>query len=215
MPPKPRLLLGDDHLLILEGLRRILESAYDVAGAVADGRALVAAARRLKPDIVLLDIAMPLLNGVEAARQIREFLPKAKLVVVSQQTDRQYVLAAFRSGVSAYVLKQSAAADLLQALSEVLHGRYYMSKAISANLPAALLDPRRNPSELFGAGLTPRQREVLQLVAEGKSAKEIADILKISPKTVEFHKATIMDELGMRTIAELTRYAIANGIVSP
>jgi len=211
--PKARLLIADDHPLILEGLRRILEPRFEVVGAAGDGRALVAAAERLKPDIVLLDIAMPLLNGIEAARQIHEFLPRTKIVVISQQADRHYVQAAFRAGASAYVIKQSAAADLLAALDEVQEGRFYVSDTVSKGMPEALLCATRNPADLFGAELTPRQREVLQLIAEGKSAKEIADLLKISPKTVEFHKASIMDELGLRTTAELTRYAVAAGIV--
>ncbi|MBZ5583927.1 MAG: response regulator transcription factor [Acidobacteriia bacterium] len=211
--PRPRVLIADDHPLILEGFRRILEPHYEIVGTAADGRGLVAAAERLRPDVVLLDIGMPLLNGIEAARQIRASLPKTRLVVVTQQAGRQYIQAAFRAGVSAYVVKQSAAADLLSALGDALDGRYYITPALTKEFPEALLDPRRNPAGLFASELTPRQREVLQLLAEGKSAKEIAAVLKISAKTVEFHKASIMDELGLRTTAELTRYAVANGIV--
>jgi DNA-binding NarL/FixJ family response regulator len=209
---KLRVLIADDHPLILEGLRRILEPAYEVVGAVSEGRTLVSEAERLRPDIVLLDIAMPLLNGVEATRQIGSKLPKTRIVVITQQTDRHYVRAALRAGALGYVIKQSAAADLLAALERASNGRYYVSESLAQHVPEALLDSRKSPEELFGGTLTPRQREVLQLVAEGKSAKEIADILRISPKTVEFHKASIMDALGLRTTAELTRYAVSHGI---
>jgi DNA-binding NarL/FixJ family response regulator len=156
---------------------------------------------------------MPLLNGIEAARQIHSAVPKCKIVFVTQQADRHYVRAAFRAGASGYVLKQSAAAELLAALHQALNGHFHISELLTRDIPEALLNPKHSPEALFGGSLTPRQREVLQLVAEGKAAKEIAEILKISPKTVEFHKASIMDELGLRTTAELTRYAIANGIV--
>ncbi len=209
--PLPSVLMGDDHPLILEGLRRLLEGRFNLIGAERDGRALVASAERLKPDVVLLDIAMPLLNGVEAARQIRAALPHTKLVVITQHTDRHYLEAAFGAGVSAYVVKQSASADLLDAIDAALHGRIYVSEQLRRTLPAPL--SMHAAADMFGGTLTPRQREVLQLVAEGKAIKEIADVLKISPKTVEFHKASIMNELGLRTTAELTRYAIANGIV--
>ena len=210
----PRLLIGDDHPLVLEGVRRVLEKEFEIAGVAGDGRALVDAAKRLQPDLVLLDIAMPLLNGIEAARQIRQAVPRAKLIFITQHQDRNYIQAAFRAGASGYVLKQSAPTDMLTALRDALAGRFFVTSSLLQGLPAALFDPERNPGDLFGSSLTPRQREVLQLVAEGKSAKEIADILKISPKTVEFHKSVIMDELGMRTTAELTRFAVAHGIVT-
>ncbi len=210
---RPHVLVADDHPLILEGFRRILEPRYEIVDTAVDGRALVAAAQRLRPEIVILDIGMPLLNGIEAARQIHGSLPKTKLVVVTQQSDRHYIQAAFRAGVSAYVVKQSASSELLTALDEALAGHYYITPSLAKDLPEFHLDPRRNPADLFGAELTPRQREVLQLLAEGKSAKEIAGVLRISTKTVEFHKACIMDVLGLRTTAELTRYAVANGIV--
>jgi DNA-binding NarL/FixJ family response regulator len=210
---KPRLLVADDHPLILEGLARILEHQYEIVGSAGDGRLLVEEAERVRPDVVVLDIALPLLNGIEAARQINRSLPAAKLIIVTQYFDRHYIQAAFRAGASGYVVKQSAASDLLDAVREALAGHYYVSPALRKDLPAALLNPKTNPGELFGGALTPRQREVLQLIAEGKSAKEIASALKISPKTVEFHKAGIMDQLGLRTTAELTRFAIASGIV--
>jgi DNA-binding NarL/FixJ family response regulator len=212
--PKIRLLIADDHPLIVEGVRRVLDAEFEVVGMVADGHALVESVQRLKPDLVLLDIVMPLLNGIEAARHIKRLVPSTRLIFITQHEDRSYIRAAFQAGASGYVLKQSAASELVTALSEVLAGRYFLSAALAKNVPEALFDPKRNPGDLFGRSLTPRQRQVLQLVAEGKSAKEIAGILKISHKTVEFHKGVIMDELGLRTIAELTRYAVANGIVT-
>jgi DNA-binding NarL/FixJ family response regulator len=212
--PKPRLLIADDHPLILEGLRRILERDFDLVGIVSDGRDLIAAADRLKPDAALVDISMPGLNGVEAMRRIRAAHPRIKLVVVSQHSDRSYIRAAFQAGAAAYVSKQSAAGDLLCAVREALNGRFYISETLTRTLPPGSFDPARNPGYLFGSELTPRQREVLQLIAEGKSAKEIAEALNVSPRTVEFHKASIMEELGVRSTAELTRYALANGIVT-
>ena len=211
--PKTKLLLADDHPLILEGLRRILEQGFELVGTVRDGRELLAAAERLKPDVALVDIAMPGLNGVEATRRIHETQPRIKVVMVSQQTDRNYVRAAFQAGATAYVCKQSAADDVVHAVQEALAGRFYISESLAKTVPAGSFDPERNPGYLFGSELTPRQREVLQLIAEGKTAKEIADALNVSPRTVEFHKASIMDELGVRSTAELTRYALANGIL--
>jgi DNA-binding NarL/FixJ family response regulator len=211
---RPRVLLADDHALILEGLRKVLDKEFEIVGVAENGIDLVMEAERLKPDAVVLDIAMPLMNGIEAARQVKKAGPSIKIVVLSQRAERQYVQAAFRSGVSGYVLKQSAAGELTSALREVLAGRYYVTPMVSKGIPFALLNGERNPSELFGESLTKRQREVLQLLAEGKTAKEIAIVLNISPKTVEFHKGGIMEELGLRTTAELTRYAIEQGIVS-
>jgi DNA-binding NarL/FixJ family response regulator len=209
---RPRLLLGDDHHILLEGMRRLLERDYEIAGTGGDGRELVELAVRLVPDIVVLDIGMPLLNGIEAARQIRDLVPSVKIVFLTQQSARTYVQEAFRAGASAYVLKHAATTDLLDALHQALHGQYYVSPLIQPPENGAPFNPKVNPRDLFGGHLTARQREVLQLVAEGKSAKEIAAIIGISIKTVEFHKASIMDELGLRTTAELTRYAIEHGI---
>ena len=211
---RPRLLIADDHPLILEGIRRVLENDFEIAGLAGDGHTLVAAAGRIQPDMVLLDIAMPLLNGIEAARQLKEVAPRARLIFITQHEERSYIQAAFRAGASAYVTKRSVVTDLRIALKEALAGHFFITRHLLQNMPEVMLNPSRNPGDLFGSSLTPRQREVLQLVAEGKSAKEIAEILKISPKTVEFHKSVIMDELGMRTTAELTRFAIANGIVA-
>ena len=208
-----RILLADDHQVLLEGMRKLLEPEFSIAGTAADGRELVEKAITLRPDVAVLDIGLPLLNGIEAARQIGEKAPGVKIVVLTQQTDQAYVREAFRAGARGYVVKQAAASELQRALRAAVKGEYYVSPSLLSGDIQARLDPKVNPSELFGGVLTPRQREVLQLVAEGKAGKEIAALLKISPKTVEFHKACIMDQLGMKSTAELTRYAIQHGLI--
>jgi DNA-binding NarL/FixJ family response regulator len=212
--PRFRIILADDHGLIVEGLRSLLAAEFDVVAVAADGRELVRQVELLQPDAILLDIAMPLLNGIEAARQIKKVAPKIKIVFVTQNPDREYVQVALRLGASGYVLKQSAVRDVVNALHEVLAGGFYVSPLLRRGISEVMLKPGQNPSELFGIALTPRQRQVLQLVAEGKSTKETAAILNISVKTVDFHKAGIMEEVGVRTTAELTRYAIQHGIIS-
>jgi DNA-binding NarL/FixJ family response regulator len=210
-PGKPRLLIADDHALVLEGLKRILESDCELLGSVEDGRALLRAAGELRPDIVLVDISMPLLNGIDAARQLLQIHPQIKVIFVTMHADPDYVAEAFRAGASAYLLKRSAASELLTAIQEVTRGRYYLTPLLQREALAPLLGAEaRTPSST----LTSRQREVLQLVAEGRSVKEIASILKVSAKTVEFHKSALMERLGIRTTAELTRYAISRGLVT-
>jgi len=211
--PKPRLLLADDHELLLDGLRKILEPDFDLIGAVGDGRAAVAAFEQYQPDLILLDIALPLLNGIEAARQVRCNSPDARILFVTMQTDRIYVEEAFRAGASGYVLKQAAATELVEAIKTVLRGRTYISPLVAERIGVPVFDLSRDPSRLFGGQLTPRQREVLQLIAEGKTLKEIGQVLGISVRTVEFHKNGLMQVLGFRTTAELTRYALDHGIV--
>jgi DNA-binding NarL/FixJ family response regulator len=209
---RPRLLLADDHELFLDGLRKLLEEDFDLVGAVGDGHAAVSAFEKLRPDLLLLDIGLPLLNGIETARQVKRVFPTALILFVTMQTDRAYVREAFRVGGSGYMLKQAAARELVEAIRTVLAGRVYLSPPIAAKGSSTVFDSARLPPELFGGQLTPRQREVLQLVAEGKSMKEIAQILGISVRTVEFHKNGIMQELSLRSTAELTRYAIEHGI---
>jgi DNA-binding NarL/FixJ family response regulator len=211
--PKPRLLLADDHGLLLDGLRRVLAADFDLIGAVSDGRAAVAAYEQLQPDLLLLDIALPMLNGIEVARQVRRMAPDARILFVTMHTDRVYVEEAFRAGGWGYVLKQAAASELVEAIRAVLLGRRYVSPYIAEKLGITALDLAKDASRLFGAELTPRQREVLQLIAEGKSLKEIGALLNISVRTVEFHKNGLMQVLGFRTTAELTRYAVDHGIV--
>jgi DNA-binding NarL/FixJ family response regulator len=209
---RPRLLIADDHTIVLEGLRKLLEADFEVVGMVEDGRAMVNGAQQLAPDVVLLDISMPLLNGIEAAKQIRKLLPKVKVVFLTMHSDAEYVREAFRAGASAYLLKRSAATELVSGINEVLRGRTYISSAIAQELGDSLPGMAMRAKASSGV-LTDRQREVLQLLAEGSSTKEIAAMLNITVKTVEFHKATIRAKLHLHGTAELTRYAIANRIV--
>ncbi|MGO9255722.1 MAG: response regulator [Bryobacteraceae bacterium] len=209
---KPRLLLADDHTILLEGLKALLAPEFEVVATAADGRAVLEAAERHHPDLILLDISMPGLNGIEAARRLKQSNPGAKLIILTMHADLSFVDAAFEAGVSGYVLKQSAATELVTALREVGSGRRYVSSLIQKRLgtdgPAFLRRPKKS------GDLTPRQREVLQLVAEGRVRKEIAQILGVSVKTVEFHKQKIGEKLGVRTDAALTAYAIRHGIAS-
>ena len=186
-----------------------METDFELVGAVTDGRAAVEAFTRLRPEVLLLDIGMPLLNGIEVARQVRRVVSDARIIFVTMQTDRAYVEAAFRAGASGYVLKQAAASDLIEAIRSALRGRRFLSPRIPLTFSQIAEDD--SPEE-FGGELSRRQREVLQLVAEGKTMKEIASILGISGRTVEFHKTAVMRSLGMRTTAELIRYAIAQKI---
>jgi DNA-binding NarL/FixJ family response regulator len=208
---RPRVLLADDHTLVLDGLRKILEPECEVVGAVEDGRSLVATAEQLNPDIILLDISMPLLNGVEAARTLRTAVPGSKVIFVTMHADATYVAGAFRAGASGYVLKRCASLELLNAIRQVLSGRAYVTPLIRNDildeLPAWPLESGGGSGEL-----TARQREVVQLVAEGHPVKKIAMILNITSKTVAFHKANVMRRLGIRSTAELTKYALEHGI---
>ncbi len=203
---KPRVLLADDHTLVAEALRRILEDHYECVGLAQNGRELLESARETKPDLVLLDVSMPELNGIEAARLLKKEQPDTKIIFLSMHSDPSYVTQALRSGGSGYVLKRCAASELPTAITEVLAGHTYVTPLISPDTIRDIDTPREV--------LTSRQREVLQLVAEGKSAKEIATTLGISVKTAEFHKAGIMQKLGVRTTAQLTKYAIEHHLTS-
>ncbi len=209
---KIRVIIADDHSIVLEGLRHILEEAgCEVIGRAEDGHALVRCAEELKPQIVVLDITMPGLNGVEAARQIRKLDLHVKLIFVTMHPDAVYVREAFHAGANAYLLKTTAVSELKQAIADVMDGRYYISPLVAQqNMTDLLAAP---DFRAFGKELTPRQREVLQLVAEGRTAKEVGSMLGISIKTVEFHKRAIMDSLGLHTIAEISRYAMEHKIV--
>lgn len=211
--PKPRILLADDHALVLEGFRRILEGQYELVGTVEDGRALLEAAKKLQPDIVILDVSMPLLNGIDAAAQLKKICPQAKIIVVTMHADTEYVRSAFEAGASAYVLKRSAVDELEQAIRAVLAGHSYITPLITKDLLDVFLS--KAPGRSGGAeGLTVRQREVLQLLAEGRTAKEIANLLNISSRTVEFHKGQILAQLNLQTTADLIKYALTHGIVA-
>ncbi len=209
---KPRLLLADDHRLVAEGLRGLLEPAYQLVGIVEDGRALLEAADRLVPDVVVADISMPLLNGIEAVRQLKKKNPGLAVVFLTMHLDVAYAASAFEAGASGYVLKHSASSELLTAIDSALKGRTY----ITPMLAGELLNYQRNrpqgeqPDGL--ARLTARQREVLQLIAEGLSVKEAAAVLGISARTVEFHKYSMMESLGLKNSAELMRFAVEHAI---
>jgi DNA-binding NarL/FixJ family response regulator len=208
-----RILLGDDHYLVIEGLKRVLSQDFEVIGAACDGRELVALSETLKPHAVLLDISMPLLNGIEAGRRIKAARPETKLVYVTQFSEKAYVQTALQVGALGYILKESVVREVVEGLKEVLAGRRYISPILRNKLPDELWQRRQEPTGLFGESLTARQREVLQLVAEGKSNKEIAALLDVSIKTIDYHKASLSERLGLHTTAELTRYAIENAIV--
>jgi len=205
-----RVLLADDHTLLLGAFEKLLSDECDVVGQVSDGRALVAAAEQLKPDVIVLDISMPLLNGVEAARQIKQKLKTVKLVFLTMNEDADLAAEAFRAGASAYLLKRSATSELPLAIREVMQGRSYVTPLVTEGLVESLLQPEpRKPAH----ELTPRQREVLQLLAEGRSMKEVASVLNLTPRTVAFHKYRMMDELKVKSTAELVQYAVKHHIV--
>ena len=205
-----RVLLADDHTLLLGALEKLLSEDCDVVGQVSDGRALVAAAEQLKPDVIVLDVSMPLLNGVEAARQIKQKLKNVKLVFLTMNEDADVAAEAFRAGASAYLLKRSATSELPLAIREVMQGRSYVTPLVTEGLVESLLQPEaRKPAH----ELTPRQREVLQLLAEGHSMKEVASVLNLTPRTVAFHKYRMMDELKVKSTAELVQYAVKHHIV--
>ena len=204
------MLLADDHTLLLGAFEMLLASECEVVGTVSDGRELVASAQRLKPDVIVLDIGMPLLNGLEAARQIKQLTPAVKLVFLTMNEDADLAAEAFRAGASGYLLKRSATGELLTAIREVIRGRSYVTPLVTAGLMGSLMQPSdRKPSH----ELTPRQREVLQLLAEGHSMKQIADILNVTPRTVQFHKYRMMQQLGIKSSAELIQFAVRQHIV--
>jgi len=209
---RPRVLLADDHRMLREAFAQMLQPDCDVVGAVADGRALLAAAPDLRPDVVVLDVAMPLLNGLDAARQLKRDMPEVKVIFLTMSEDEDLAAEAFRAGASAYLLKNSAASELVQAIQEVMNGRRYVTPLATRGLVETFLQPP-------GAGpkpveLSSRQREVLQLLAEGHTMKEIARLLKITPRTVAFHKYSMMNELGIESSAELVQYAVKQHVVS-
>lgn len=209
---RTRVLLADDHTIVAEGLASLLEPEYELVGRVQNGRDLLRAADELAPDVIVTDISMPLLNGIEALRQLKKTKPDVRVVFLTVHADVTYVSEAFRAGASGYVLKQSAAEELRSAIRTVHEGGTYVTPLITKELGDLLESDQA--SERLTVVLTPREREVLQLLAEGRSVKEIAAVLDISPRTVEFHKYNVMEKLGLRTTAELTQYAIKHGIVS-
>ncbi|MFQ5846344.1 MAG: response regulator [Candidatus Methylomirabilales bacterium] len=210
---RPRVLLADDHRIVVEGLRSLLEPEFELVGTVEDGRALVGAAKELDPDVIVADISMPLLNGIEAARQLKKADSRAKVIFLTMHPDVTYATRAFEAGASGYVLKHSAPSELIAAIREALRGRTYVTPMIAKDVLQSFMDRSRQRDDPLHK-LTLRQREVLQLIAEGWSAKEIASHLNISPRTVEFHKYRMMEDLGLRTNAELIQFAAKHGISS-
>ncbi len=208
---RPRVLLADDHSLLLEAFEKLLEPECEVVGTVSDGRELLEAAPRLLPDVIVLDIAMPRLNGLDAARQLKRDLPEVKLVFLTVNEDPDLAAEALRLGASGYLLKKSAASELFQAIEHAFEGRSYVTPFLTQGVVDSLREPR--PERALNR-LTPRQREVLQLLAEGNSMKEAAAILKLTPRTVAFHKYRLMDDLGLKTNADLVQFAVKQGIVS-
>ncbi len=213
MNHRSRILIADDHTLVAELCKRLLETEFDVVGVVSDGRALVRAARELKPDVIVVDVAMPILNGLDAGRQVKEMLPSVNVVYLTMNPDIEVAAEAFRRGASGYLLKTCAAAEMVLAVREILRGKSYMSPALSRDTVNFL---RRQNKELVREDerLTERQREVLQLLAEGKVMKEVGDILHMTTRTVAYHKYRMMEVLGAKSNAELVKYAVKNHIVA-
>jgi DNA-binding NarL/FixJ family response regulator len=213
MNNRPRVLIADDHNLVAELCKKLLETDFDVVGVVANGRALVRAAAELKPDVIVLDVAMPLLNGLDAGRNIKQTLPAVKLVYLTMNPDVEVAAEAFRCGASGYLLKTCAAAEMVLAVRDVLRGKSYVSPALSRDTISFM---RRQNKKMVKEDerLTERQREVLQLLAEGKVMKEIGDVLHMTTRTVAYHKYRMMEVLGAKSNAELVKYAVRNHIVA-
>jgi DNA-binding NarL/FixJ family response regulator len=207
---RPRVLLADDHTLLLDAFEKLLVPEFEIVGQVPDGRALLDAAAALKPDVIVLDIGMPLLNGLEAARQIKRDLPNVKLVFLTMYENPDLAAEAFRSGASAYLLKRSAASELVTAIREVMKGRSYVTPLATEGLVTSL---QHVAGHTPSTELTARQREVLQLIAEGHSMRKIATLLNVTPRTVAFHKYTMMENLNLKTTAELITYALKREVV--
>ena len=209
---KYRVLLADDHKIILEGLKNILEQEFELIGTVENGRDLVEKAIKLHPDVIVVDISMPLLNGIEAVRQIKRTNEQIKVIFLTMHLDVSYATMAFEIGASGYVLKNSASRELITAIHEAIKGRIYITPKIAGELMQTL--KKSHPVENVFQKITSRQEEVLKLLVEGHSAKEIADLLFISPRTVETHKYKMMQELNLKTTAELIKFAITHGITT-
>jgi DNA-binding NarL/FixJ family response regulator len=205
---RPRILLADDHTMLLDAFRALLEPEFEVVGTATDGRMLIDEFSRLKPDIVVVDVGMPMLNGLDAGRQLKALQRSVKLIYLTMNPEPDLAREALRLGASGYVLKSSAASELKQAIHEALKGRSYITPLITQDVVGLLLEHPDRPHEL-----TSRQREVLQLLAEGRSMKEVASILDVTPRTVAFHKYRMMEQLHLKTSAELVQYAVKHGIV--
>jgi len=211
MSARPRVLLADDHAMLLEAFTRLLSASCDVVGAVRDGRALLEAAPGLKPDVIVTDISMPGLNGVDACRQLRPKLPDTRWVFLTVNEDADLAREVFRLGASAFLLKSSAASELFTAIQKAMAGQRYLTPLIRRDMPEGVF--LNQPAPADADKLTDREREVLQLLAEGRTMKEVAAVLRVTPRTVAFHKYEVMRRLGVRTGAELVQYAVKLGLV--
>ena len=206
-----RVMLADDHTMLVEAFRKLLESQWEVVGTASDGRVLLETAPRLKPDVIIVDIAMPLMNGLEAGLRLKELMPTTKLIFLTMNEDSDLAMEAMRCGASGYLLKSSAASELIQAIQMALKGKTYVTPKIARGMQKAFInDPRPKARTKT---LTPRQREVVQLLAEGKSMKEVASVLHVTPRTVAFHKYRVMEELNLKTTADLIQFAIKSRIL--
>lgn len=209
---KPRIILADDHVMLMEAFEGLLSDQYQIVDKVADGRSLIEATERLKPDVIVADVSMPLLNGLDAARQIKISMPDVKIIFLTVSQESDLVTEAFQCGASGYVLKNSAASELIEAIEQALRGRSYVTPLVTKGMVNAFIKgPKTGQTS---ARLTRRQREVIQLLAEGNSMKQVANILQISPRTVAFHKYRSMEELQIHSNAELIRFAISKHLVS-
>jgi DNA-binding NarL/FixJ family response regulator len=208
-----RILIADDHAIVRDGLRYLLGEDFDVLGTVEDGRTLLKEVERLKPDLVLIDISMPMLNGIETARQLRRLSPRTKIVVLTMHADVTLATEVFEAGASGYVLKDAPSEQIRIAIRDVLAGRKYVTPRVAQEV-LTFVAAGSSSTKKRVRQLTTRQREVLQLLAEGRTGREIADLLCVSPRTVEFHKYRMMQELGLHSTAELTQYALKHGVIS-
>jgi len=206
--PLPRLILADDHTILVEAFRKLLEPHCEVVGVVSDGRALVETAPRLKPDVIIADISMPLMNGLEAGMRLKELIPTMKLIFLTMNEDPDLAVEAIRSGASGYLLKSSAASELIRAIQLALKGKTYVTPHIARGMEKAFINNPNPRPKARAKALTPRQREVVVLLAEGKSMKEIASVLNVTPRTIAFHKYRVMRELNLKTTADLIQFAI-------
>ena len=206
-----RVLLADDHPMVLEGVAKILEDEFDIVGKVENGRALVAAAQELNPDIIVTDMTMPLLHGLEACRQLKR-LVDSKVIFLTMHADVAYAKEAFQAGASGYLLKRNAASELIDAIHTVIKCQTYVTPLLFGDAQMPIEGEPRSQVPILKE-LTPRQREVLQLIAEGQSTKEIAETLSLSVKTVDFHRGKLMDTLNMQSNADLTKFALSHGLV--
>jgi DNA-binding NarL/FixJ family response regulator len=212
-PSRAKILLADDHVLIAEALQLLLQAEFDVVGTVSDGRALLKAVAELAPDVVVVDIGMPLLNGLDAGEQLKALHPGVKVIYLTQNREPRFAVEAFRRNASGYLLKDSAASELTTAIRAALRGKSYVSPAVAKGMLDEVSSAQ--PHQIMLRELSAREREVLQLLAEGKSMKEVAALLDISARTVEFHKYRIMQLLGVKTNAELVQQAIKLGLIAP